>query len=136
MAVSPGEASSKAGSTTLDQAGHAFASKASREIEINRLVALSDDAFNATTYTLTELVKDQERARIKREEQQIDMSAKKKRRKKTTLRQTGKLNTEVWMRRTHSSDRNESSLEAQLTRGFMAAYKDRAGIEADGEYGE
>ena len=122
--------------TTLDKAGHAFDSKASREIEIHRLMALSEDAFNATTYTLTELAKDQERARIKREKQQVEMNSKKKRRKKSELQQTGKLNTEVWRQRTHSSDRNESSLEEKLTRGFMAAYKDRAGIVEDGEHDE
>jgi len=61
------------------------------------------------------------------------MNSKKKRRKKSELQQTGKLNTEVWRQRTHSSDRNESSLEEKLTRGFMAAYKDRAGIVEDGE---
>ena len=115
--------------------GRDFSDDEARKAEIDRLMALSDDAFEATLTA----VKSFAAKRDKNEDDEEDEEETGKPIKKTTKKNSKKSEKAMKGKADlhgsgaepdHVAD-NGDSLANRLSAGFMAAYKDRAGIPAN-----
>jgi len=125
-----------------EEAGREFADDNSRTAEIERLMKMSDDAFAATEETVSAFAAGKKKNKPEEEEDQEqepegedenDEEEKEKKKNPFPFNKKNKkakaaLNSEA--RRNiprNSSDQGSEDLASRLTRGFMAAYKERSG---------
>ncbi len=107
--------------------GRSFADDEERSTEFERLMSLSDDAFEATLNTVKSFAtgndKDGEEGGSGKPSKNPDKG------KTRNMHGKADLNEEILKLPTGHADNGES-LEGRLERGFMNAYKDRAGLPA------
>ena len=115
-----------------EEAGRDFGDDVSRTAEIERLMKMSDDAFAATEETVSSFAtskkkpKDEQKIEDGDEEEVDDPTPPKKKTKKAKA----SLSTDAETRPVGVPSGKPNDLAGKLTKGFMAAYKDRAGIPA------
>jgi len=124
-----------------EEAGRDFGDETTRTAEIERLMKLSDDAFAATEETVSAFAagkkknpgKDEEEEPEEDDEEEEDSKNKKKSPfpPKKKGKSQGSIKSDAGQRPHDSSDSKPQNLQDKLTTGFMAAYKDRAGIPAE-----
>ncbi len=116
-----------------EEAGREFGDESARASELDRLMKLSEEAFAATEETVSAIAATRKQKKTEEledgeqemEEEEIPPAPRRKPKKKASL------STEAGAVPAPSSDNKPKDLAGKLTQGFMAAYKDRAGIPAE-----
>jgi len=111
---------------TWEEAGREFESDTSRSAEIDRLLKMSDDAFAATEEAVSAIAASKKKPKDDPDDEDLDDEEEDKKKKK----RKANLKSDAGVSPASSSNPASNDLEAKLTRGFMAAYKDRAGLPA------
>lgn len=119
-----------------EEAGRDFGDETTRTAEIERLMKMSDEAFAATEETVSTFAAGKKKAP---DDEEMDPEAdpeeedpKDKKKNPFPPKKKGKsqadLKSDAGRRPSNSPDPKPQDLQSKLTTGFMAAYKDRAGI--------
>ncbi len=120
-----------------EERGRVFSDEEERKAEIERLMALSDDAFEATLHAVKSIAAPVRKNEEEEEEddgkngkpaKKTDKTKDKKNSGKTMKGKADRLEPDV--KPTRVADMGDSLTE-RLSSGFMAAYKDRAGHPAN-----
>ncbi len=117
-----------------EDAGREFGDESARANELDRLMKLSDEAFSATEETVSAIAATRKPKKTDEDDEEPeeipedDLDSKKTKKKP---RKKGNLSSDARERHTHAPDSAGATLADKLTQGFMAAYKDRAGIPAE-----
>ncbi len=119
-----------------EEAGRDFGDETSRTAEIERLMKMTDEAFAATEETVQSFAagkkkpKDDEEDDADADLDEEEAKDKKKAPAKKKSKAQGGMRSDAAQRPSDSLDPKPQNLQDKLTAGFMAAYKDRAGIPA------
>jgi adenine-specific DNA-methyltransferase len=120
-----------------EDAGREFESEENRTAELERLMKLSDDAFDATEATVSAFAAGKKKPKDENADpnadDQVDETDPKK--KKSPFppkkgKSQGNMKADAGVLPADSTNPKPNDLAGKLTQGFMAAYKDRAGISA------
>jgi adenine-specific DNA-methyltransferase len=122
-----------------EEAGRDFGDETSRTAEIERLMKMSDDAFGATEETVSAFAAGKKKPKDEEDDPEAednpdeeDPKDKKKNpfAPKKKGKSQGDMKSDAGHRPHGSTDPRPEDLQGKLTTGFLAAYKDRAGITA------
>lgn len=111
-----------------EEAGRAFAGDTEKQNEMDRLLKLSDDAFAATEEAVKAIAVAKKKTKVDPDEEDPDEEEPENKKKKKTSK--ANLKSDAGVSPASSSNPAPKDLAGKLTKGFMAAYKDRAGIPA------
>lgn len=111
-----------------EEAGRAFAGDSDKQSEMDRLLKLSDDAFAATEEAVNSIAATKKKTKVDPDNEDLDEDEVENKKKKKNSK--ANLKSDAGVSPASSSNPAPKDLAGKLTQGFMAAYKDRAGIPA------
>ena len=121
-----------------EEAGRDFGDDTTRTAEIERLMKMSDDAFAATEETVSAFAAGKKKPKDEEVDPEADNPDEEdpKDKKKNPFapkkkgKSQGSMRSDAGQTPHDSTDPKPQDLQGKLTTGFLAAYKDRAGIPA------
>jgi len=121
-----------------EEAGRDFGDDTTRTAEIERLMKMSDDAFAATEETVSAFAAGKKKPKDEEVDPEADNPDEEdpKEKKKNPFapkkkgKSQGSMRSDAGQTPHDSTDPKPQDLQGKLTTGFLAAYKDRAGIPA------
>ena len=116
-----------------EEAGRDFADEPTKTAEMDRLVKLSDEAFDATEAAVQAFAAGKKKKPVDPanpdEEEDLDEDGKSPFPPKKKPKKAGSLEADAVLSPSSSPDQT-GSLQAKLTTGFLAAYHERVGTDA------